>query len=161
MASENKIDSISADIVRALEENARITFSDLGKRVGLSSPAAAERVRRLELDGIIEGYSVELALEKLGLPLVAFIDLRASEGRLEEAVSAAREMPEVIEAYRVTGEERLLIKAAAADISHIESLADRLSRYGSTDISIALSARIPRRYPPIGLAVEEASDAAP
>src|SRR5260370_8990021 len=99
---ENKIDGVSWQILEALQEDAGISFSELGRQVGMSPPAVAERVRRMEDLGIITGYHATINLEKVGFPITAFIRINAGE-YCSRMGSAIQDIPEVIEYHRVTG----------------------------------------------------------
>jgi len=152
---ERLLDDIGWNILAALQENARISFSDLGRRVGLSAPAAAERVRRMEEAGIIIGYRVALAAEKLGYPITALLRISTAEENCVRLGAAARALPEVIESHRVTGNNRLVLKVAAASVSHLDEVISGLSRYGTVTAAIVLSSRsgaITRRVPPTAAA---------
>ncbi|MBZ0309389.1 MAG: Lrp/AsnC family transcriptional regulator, partial [Anaerolineae bacterium] len=100
------MDEINWRILEELQQDARISFSELGRRVGLSSPAAAERVRRLEEAGIIEGYQTKINLTRLGLPMLVII--RAStHGNFasEKLAECVQHLPEILECYKVTGDD--------------------------------------------------------
>lgn len=142
---KNLPDTISWRILQELQRDARLPFTELGRRVGLSSPAAAERVRRLEDDGVITGYHAGLDARNLGLALNAFIRLNVAGERCARAAKALQEMPEVLEAHRVTGEASYLIKVAVKDVAHLQALLDRLMPWGSPTTSIVLSSPVVRR----------------
>ena len=148
MALENErlLDETGWHILEALQENARLSFSELGQRVGLSSPAVAERVRRMEDAGIITGYRAEVNTAKIGYPIIAIIRLSNSPGeRCTRLTASAQEIPEVLECYRVTGSDSLVMKVMAASVEHLESLIDRLSEHGQLTTSIVLSTVMSRR----------------
>ena len=122
-----------------MQENARIPFKELGKQVGLSAPAVAERVRRLEDAGIITHYGAELNLEKLGLPIMAFITLKSFADKCDELKLLLHECPEVQSCYRVTGSDRYLAKVSVTSVSHLERLVDRFIPFATITTSIVLS----------------------
>jgi len=143
---ERLLDETGWHILEALQENARLSFSELGQRVGLSSPAVAERVRRLEDAGIISGYRAEVNTAKIGYPITAIIRISLSPGeRCTRLSASAQEIPEVLECYRVAGSDSLIMKIMASSIEHLESLIDRLSEYGLLTTSIVLSTLVSRR----------------
>jgi Lrp/AsnC family leucine-responsive transcriptional regulator len=111
--------------LRSLQENARESFAEIGKRVGLSATSAAERIRRLDQAGVIEGYAAQLSAQKLGHPVTAFI-LARPNGPDARFVKVARERPEILECYRVTGEFSFIARAAVKDVKHLEELLDHL-----------------------------------
>jgi Lrp/AsnC family leucine-responsive transcriptional regulator len=142
--SEPLLDSINWKLLRLLQENARRSFSELGREVGLSSPAVAERVRRLEEAGIITGYHAAVSYEKLGLPLLALMRLSEVGDRGERVAALVREMPEVIECHRVTGSDSYVLKIVATSIAHLEVLIDRFNPYGQITTSLVLSSAVVR-----------------
>ncbi|HEX4714523.1 MAG TPA: Lrp/AsnC family transcriptional regulator, partial [Ktedonobacteraceae bacterium] len=85
-------------------------MSELGRRVGMSSPAVTERVRRLEEAGVIRGYRLELNAAALGLPIAAYIRIRPNPGQLPRIAELAQQIPEVVECHRVTGEDCFILK---------------------------------------------------
>ena len=111
--------------MRSLQERARESFAEIGKRIGLSATSVAERIRRLEHAGVIEGFTVRLSAEKLGFPVTAFV-LARPNGPDARFVKIAREQPEILECYRVTGEFSFIARAAVRDVKHLEELLDHL-----------------------------------
>lgn len=142
---ENDIDATSWQLVQALQEDARLPFTELGRRVGMSSPAVAERVRRLEDDGTITGYHAHLDPGRVGLPLRAFVRLNVAGDKCARAARAIQDMSEVLEAHRITGEASYLLQVAVRDVPHLEMLLDRLMPWGSPTTSIVLSSPVVRR----------------
>ena len=140
--SDPAIDAISWKLLELLQENARRSFSELGRMVGLSSPAVAERVRRLEEAGIITGYHAAIDPAKIGVALQAFMRLSDVGDRGERVATLAREMPEVLECHRVTGEDSFILKVAAASIAHLEKIIDRLTPYGQVTTALVLSSAV-------------------
>ncbi|MGZ3624354.1 MAG: Lrp/AsnC family transcriptional regulator [Ktedonobacteraceae bacterium] len=148
MALENErlLDETGWHILEALQENARLSFSELGQRVGLSSPAVAERVRRMEDAGIITGYRAEVNIAKIGYPITAIIRVSNSPGeRCARLTASTQSIPEVLECYRVTGSDSLIMKVMAASIEHLELLIDRISEHGQLTTSIVLSTVLSRK----------------
>lgn len=147
MALETKkqLDNVSWQILAALQENARLSFAELGRRVGLSLPAVAERVRRMEEAGIITGYRAEVAVDKIGLTVMAFIRVSTSGQQYPAVISLARELPEVMECHHLTGTDSFIMKVAATSILHLEALITRLSTYGQTTTSIVLSSPVTKQ----------------
>lgn len=143
--NENSPDAISWCILRELQQDARLPFTELGRRVGLSSPAVAERVRRLEDDGTITGYHAGLDPRNLGFALSAFVRLNVAGDKCARAAKALQQIPEVLEAHRVTGEASYLLKVAVKDVAQLEALLDRLMPLGSPTTSIVLSSPVVRR----------------
>ncbi|WP_017325787.1 Lrp/AsnC family transcriptional regulator [Synechococcus sp. PCC 7336] len=135
----NLIDDIGWLLLSDLQENARLPFAELGRRVGLSLPAVAERVRRMEDSGIILGYRAELDFDKIGLPILVFIQLQTEAKhypRLERLVAS---MPEVLECHHVTGVHSFMIKAAVNSKGHLAAAIAKLSPFGPTTTSLILA----------------------
>jgi Lrp/AsnC family leucine-responsive transcriptional regulator len=132
-------------ILRELQLDARLSFSELGRRVGLSTPAVAERVRNLQSAGVITGYRADVDPKKLGLPILAIVRLNVVGDVLPRVTALVRGLPEVIECHRGTGGDSFTIKAAVATVAHLEALIDRLTPFGTTSTSIVLSSPVERR----------------
>jgi Lrp/AsnC family transcriptional regulator, leucine-responsive regulatory protein len=139
------LDPIGWRILQELQKNARISFSELGRRVGLSVPAVTERVRKMEEAGIITGYRAEVDLAKVGLTINAFIRMSVVGDVFTRITSAVKGMPEVLECHRGTGADSFIMKVAVSSVAHLESLIDRLTPYGTTSTSIVLSSPVPKR----------------
>src|SRR5579884_4210619 len=105
-----ELDPVNIRLLEELQCNPRLTMSELGRRIGMSSPAVTERVRRLEEMGVIRGYSLELNPTARGLPITAYVRVRPSPGQLSRVAELARQTPEVVECHRVTGEDCFIIK---------------------------------------------------
>jgi Lrp/AsnC family leucine-responsive transcriptional regulator len=142
---EKLLDETGWHILEALQDNARLSFSELGQRVGLSSPAVAERVRRMEDAGIISGYRAVVNTAKIGYPITAIMRMNSQGERCTRLNAQIREIPEVLECYRVTGEDCHVMKVMVSSVEHLESLIDRLSMYGQVTTSIVLSTPVTRR----------------
>jgi Lrp/AsnC family transcriptional regulator, leucine-responsive regulatory protein len=143
--SESPLDYINWKLVYLLQEDARRSFSELGRAVGLSSPAVAERVRRMEEAGIITGYHAAVNPEKVGVPLLTFMRLSEVGDQSDRLNSLLQEVPEVIECHRVTGSDSYILKVMATSIAHLEALIDRLVPYGQVTTSLVLSSPVVRR----------------
>jgi Lrp/AsnC family transcriptional regulator, leucine-responsive regulatory protein len=142
---ERLLDETGWHILEALQENARLSYSELGQRVGLSSPAVAERVRRMEDAGIITGYRAVVNTAKIGYPITAIMRMHSQGERCTRLNVQVREIPEVLECYRVTGEDCHFMRVMVSSVEHLESLIDRLSAYGQVTTSIVLSTPVTRR----------------
>ncbi len=143
---EKLLDDTGWQLLRALQQNARLSYSELGQRVGLSSPAVAERIRRMEDAGIISGYHAEINRSKLGYPITAIIRMSTSPGdQCTRFATFVQDIPEVLDCYRVTGSDSLIMKVMASSVEHLESLIDRLSAHGQLTTSMVLSAPVTKR----------------
>lgn len=119
------LDRIDCSILRVLQKNGRESFAEIGKGVGLSPTSVSERIRRLEQDGVIEGYAVRLSAPKLGLPVMAFI-LARPNGPDARFVKIAGERPEILACHRVTGEFSFIAQAVVQDVANLEALLNHL-----------------------------------
>jgi Lrp/AsnC family leucine-responsive transcriptional regulator len=140
--TDKLLDRIGWRVVAALQQNARITFNALGRLVGLSAPAVAERVKRLEEAGIITGYRAELGMDKLGRPVIALIRISAPEQNCVPLSKLVQDLPFVLESYRVTGADRLIVKVAVPSIAELDGILRELSIYGTATASVVLSSRV-------------------
>lgn len=146
LESERLLDDVSWRLLCELQQNARLGFTELGRRVGLTAPAVAERVRRMEDAGVITGYRVQLNLEKLGYPLLVVIRLVTSDGAIcVRFASCAADFPEILECHRVTGSDSYVMKAAVTSVLHLETFLTRLAAFGSTTTSVVLSSPVTHR----------------
>ncbi len=142
---ERALDAIGWKMLTALQEDSRLSWSELGRRVGLTGPAAAERVRRLEDAGVIRGYGVELGLESLGLAVAALIRVSAPEEKCPGLKACAAALPEVLECHHVTGTDSFVLKVVATSVRHLEAVIETLGRWGTPATSIILSSPVDRR----------------
>ena len=143
---EKHLDETGWLLLQELQQNARLSYSELGQRVGLSSPAVADRMRKMEEAGIITGYRAEVNMARLGLPVTAIIRLSSIAGQsCQRVASQVSEIPEVLESYRVTGSDGVVIRVAASSVDHLEHIIDQLTLYGQPTTSIVLSKPIRRR----------------
>lgn len=143
--SERLLDDVGWRILDALQANARVSYSDLGRRVGLSAPAVAERVRRLEEAGVITGYRADVDPARLGLPITALVRVSASGELCARLASLAREMPEVRWCHRVTGDDSCVMEVVVSSVGHLEAVITRAARYGKVTTSVVLSSLVTPR----------------
>ena len=146
----NLLDEINLRLLKELEADGRLGMAELGRRIGMSAPAVAERVQRLERAGVITGYRAEIDPVRLGFPVAAVVRIRPSPGQLQRIPEIARETPEVGECSRITGEDCYLLRLQLRSIDDLEDVLDRFTPYGLTTTSIVHSAPVPRRGPPLG-----------
>ena len=147
------LDPIDWQLLRELQDNARLPFTELGRRVGLSSPAVAERVRGLEDAGVITGYHAAVDPAKVGWPLAAYIRVVSTGAACRQVESLARELPEVMECHHVTGEDAFVLRVAAASLPHLEHVIYRLAELAQPTTAIVLSSPVSRRT--IGIPIGE------
>ncbi|UOE44760.1 Lrp/AsnC family transcriptional regulator [Agromyces larvae] len=126
-------------ILRELQADARISFNELGRRIHLSPPSVAERVRRLEGLGVIAGYSARVDPAEVGQPLTAFIQLKCDPGRCLLRTADPDDLPEVVEIHKLAGRHCTLLRVRAASMSHFEGLAERIGSHGAIETTMVLS----------------------
>ena len=134
-----QIDELNWAILTRLQQNARYSFAEIGRDIGLSSPAVAERVKKMEDAGIIKGYKTQISYHQTGHQLKAIITLRAFMGRLKPFLEKVKEFKEVSNCYRITGNENIIMEVVLRDQAHLEEFIDRLITYGETKTHIVLS----------------------
>lgn len=139
------LDETGWKIIIALQEDGRLSFAELGRRVGLSLPAVAERVRRLEETGIITGYRAEVNMTKIGLAIMAFIRMNTSQEQYPALMALLNRLPQVLECHHLTGSESFIIKIVVISIADLETLIGHLGRFGQTTTSIVLSSPVLKR----------------
>ncbi|MBT7240260.1 MAG: Lrp/AsnC family transcriptional regulator [Flavobacteriaceae bacterium] len=134
-----KVDLLNNKIVAALQKNARVSFAEIGRIVGLTPPAVAERVKKLEDTSVILKYHTEVSYTKMGYQLKAMITLRAFVGKLKPFLEVVKSYPEVVNCYRITGNENIMMEVVLKDQQHLETFIDTLIQYGETRTHIILS----------------------
>ena len=145
----NGLDAANLRLIEELQSDARLTFAELGRRVGLSSPAVAERVARLEETGVITGYHAKIDPRALGFTLGVIIRIRPAPRELPKVAELARVTPEVVECHRITGEDCFFMKAYVRDVEHLEEVIDQFVLYGQTTSSIMQTSPVPARGVPV------------
>lgn len=142
---EDRLDDLGFRLLHEVQENARISLAELGRRVGLSSPAVAERLRRLEEDGVIQAYRAQIDPRKLGFSLTAVIRIRPSPGQLRAVAELAQQTPEIAECHRITGDDCYIAAAHLRDVGHLEEVIDRFALLGQTTTAIVQSSPVSSR----------------
>ena len=144
------LDATNLRILEELQADARLTMAELGRRVSLSPPAVAERVQRLERAGVITGYHAALDPKAVGYPIAAVVRVRPASRQLHKIPEVARELPEVVECYRITGEDCFFVKLHLRSMEDLEGILDRFVLFGQTTTSIIHSAPVAPRALPLG-----------
>ena len=143
------LDPTNRRLVAELREEGRLSLAELGRRVGLSAPAVAERLQRLERDGVIAGYRAVVDPRALGYALTAVLRIRPAPREIARVADAARGTAEVVECHRVTGEDCFYMKLHVRDVEHLEEVIDRFTPFGQTTTSIVQSSPVPGRGLPL------------
>lgn len=134
-----KIDSLNWKILKCLQQNARLSNAEIGRTVGISSPAVSERIKKMEDSGIIEGFNTSVSPFETGYQLKAIITLRAFMGMLKPFMEKVKMYPEVLNCYRITGNENFVMEVVLRNQKHLEQFIDQLIVYGETKTQIVLS----------------------
>jgi Lrp/AsnC family leucine-responsive transcriptional regulator len=145
----SELDEVNRRLLAALQAEPRASMAALGRQVGMSAPAVAERIQRMEVSGVIAGYAVRLDPAAIGLPVSAFVRIRPTAGRLPEIAALAESMPEISECHRITGEDCFLVRVHVATVEDLEAVLDRFLVYGQTVTSIVVSSPVPPRPLPV------------
>jgi len=136
---ESLLDNIGEQILRELAENGRISFSELGRKVGLSSPAVTERVKKMEDAGIIKGYKAIIDTPEDTGKITALIAMTTLSQHYKKIKQILGAYPGTVECHHLSGEESLMIKVVMERVEEIEALVEILGAYGTTRTSIVLS----------------------
>jgi Lrp/AsnC family transcriptional regulator, leucine-responsive regulatory protein len=158
MASETEklLDEVGWELLRLLQEDARLTYAELGKRVWLSARGVADRIRRMEEAGIIRGYRAEVSPEAVGAQMTVIMSVSAPWEKAARFAELARRTPEVLECHYVTGDDTYFAKVVIASVSHLAALIERLEAHSEVTTSIVLSSPVSHR--PIGRELLEATE---
>ena len=143
------IDEINRRLLEELQANARLPIAELGRRINLSAPAVAERIQRLERAGIITGYRAEVDPKAIGFPIRVIVRVRPTTRQLHRIPELAREIPEVVECHRITGEDCYFVDLHLRAMDDLEAILDRFIVFGQTTTSIVHSSPISRRPLPL------------
>ncbi|WP_033956202.1 Lrp/AsnC family transcriptional regulator [Psychroserpens jangbogonensis] len=133
------IDSLNWKILKFLQTNARLSNAEIGRQVGISSPAVSERIKKMEDAGVIQNYNTLVSPFEVGYQLKALITLRAFMGMLKPFLAKVKTYNEVINCYRITGNENIVMEVVLKDQKHLEAFIDQLIVYGETKTQIVLS----------------------
>ncbi|MCP1538043.1 MULTISPECIES: Lrp/AsnC family transcriptional regulator [Methylorubrum] len=147
--SELEFDATDRAILAALQHEGRIALSELGRRIGLSQPAMSERVRRLEERGVITGYGAKIDPKALGIATSAIMRLRTTHEHIKPCLDLFRTLPEVIEVYRVTGEDCFILRVMVPAPEDLERIVDAVAKYGAVATNVVLRSEPPKPIEPL------------
>ncbi|RCW92073.1 Lrp/AsnC family transcriptional regulator [Winogradskyella arenosi] len=133
------IDTLNWKILKCLQQNARMSNAEIGRRVGITSPAVSERIKKMEDSGVIQGYTTFVSPFEVGYQLKALITLRAFMGMLKPFLEKVKTYDEVVNCYRITGNENIVMEVVLKNQKHLETFIDQLITYGETKTQIVLS----------------------
>lgn len=140
-----KVDKLNWVILETLQEHARISLTEISKKISLSPPSVAERIQKMEDAGIISGYTAQLNMENIGYALGVFISIKIRFGQVEKFQEFILTVPEICECHKLTGHDCMLMKAYVKDPKHLEQLNDSLSQYGELTTSLILKTILEKR----------------
>ncbi|ENN89453.1 putative transcriptional regulator protein, AsnC family leucine-responsive regulatory protein [Rhizobium freirei PRF 81] len=143
------LDEIDQRMLEALARNARISLKELAEVAGLSSPSAAERLRRLEERGVISGFTVDIAPEAIGYPLQAIVRIRPLPGQLHVVERIIQETPEFIECDKVTGDDCFIGRLVVRSMGELDGILDKITERAETNTSMIKATPVKRRLPPL------------
>jgi len=144
-----ELDQIDKKLLTHLQADARLSYNALAKLVKLSAPSVAERVRRMEDVGLIEGYHVAINRQLLGWDITAFIRLSCPGDRYQTVHRLALEVPEILECHHITGEDSFILKITASDMGHLEQVITRFRGFGQSISSVVMSTDVEAKPTPL------------
>lgn len=153
MSALQSLDDLDWRLLAELQRDGRLSFNELARRVHLSPPAVAERVRRLEQRGVITGYTATVDRAQVGQPIVCFIELRCDHGRCLLRTTTAEDYPEISEIHKLSGERCSMLKVHATSLQHLEGVIERIGEHGEMRSHIVLSTQYEGR--PVGPTPED------
>jgi Lrp/AsnC family leucine-responsive transcriptional regulator len=148
-SNNEPLDAKNVELLRLLQADPRQAVSELARQIGMSGPAVRERLSRLEETGVIRGYRVDIDPKALGLPVTAIVRIRPAPGQLQRVAELARDIPNVTECHRITGEDCFILRVHLDAIDSLDSVLDRFLAYGSTTTSLVQSSPVPLRPLPL------------
>jgi Lrp/AsnC family leucine-responsive transcriptional regulator len=143
------IDDVDQKILEALAENARISLKELAQAAGLSSPSAAERLRRLEERGIIAAFTIDIDPAALGYPLQAIVRVRPLPGQLHVVQRIIQETPQFVECDKVTGDDCFIARLVVRSMPELDTILDKVAEKAETSTSMVKASPVKRRLPPL------------
>ncbi|WP_214413293.1 Lrp/AsnC family transcriptional regulator [Sphaerisporangium fuscum] len=141
------LDATDWAILAELQQDGRMSLTELGRRVNLSASATTERVKRLETTGVITGYHAHVDLVKVGFAVLAVVRLKYPGSRHQPLHQLLKERLEILECLRTTGDDCYTLKVTATSMAHLEELINELAQFGSTTTNIVYSQTLPYRGP--------------
>ncbi|NRP84240.1 HTH-type transcriptional regulator LrpC [Ensifer adhaerens] len=143
------LDETDQRMLEALARNARISLKELAEAAGLSSPSAAERLRRLEERGVISAFTVDIAPEAIGYPMQAIVRIRPLPGQLHVVERIIQETPEFIECDKVTGDDCFIGRLVVRSMGELDGILDKITERAETNTSMIKATPVKRRLPPL------------
>jgi Lrp/AsnC family leucine-responsive transcriptional regulator len=145
------LDAVDLRILRLLAQDARTSVAEIARAVRMSAPSVSERIRRLQENGTIEGYTIRINPGALGLPLSAWLRIRPVPGELARVTEIVKTIPEIVSCDRVTGEDCFIAKVNVRSVADLETVIDRIIPFAMTNTAIVQSSPVAPRLPDIEL----------
>lgn len=133
------VDATDLKLLDILKENSRLSFADLGRKINLSPSSVRERIQKMEDEGVIKQYGIEIDHKKIGYDLEAFILVKVFPGKLTYVIDKVKEFPEIKSAYRITGNQNIHLKVVVENQIGLQKLLDKLMQFGDTNTFLILS----------------------
>jgi Lrp/AsnC family leucine-responsive transcriptional regulator len=141
------MDMLDHKILEILDADARRSYAEMARELGISQPTVADRIRRLEEKGIVRGAMLRIDHARLGFTVSAFVRLRSKSAHKLRLIEIARAMPQVIEMHSVTGEDCLIARVCARSVEELAEILQRLTSMAESSTSVVLETHIPLRNP--------------
>ena len=138
-------DAVDRALLAELQRDGRQSIAELARTVHMSNSAVAERIRRLEQAGVVSGYRAVVDPERLGYGILAFLRLRYPSSQYKPLHDLLADIPEVVEAHHVTGDDCFILKVVATSMRHLEQVSGRVGTLGSVTTSVSYSSPVPAR----------------
>ena len=139
MTKSKTLDDLDWGILTELQKNARVSASEIGRQVGLTTPAVTARISKMEESGLIQGYRTIIDYDKINLSVQVFVQFRSIALHHDDMVKMVNKMPQIQEWHTVTGDNCMLLKVAVPTTKDLEMILAQLGKYGETNTSIILS----------------------
>lgn len=139
------LDDLNWHILEELQRDGRLATAEIGRRVGLSAPAVADRIQKLEEQGYIKGYRTVLDLDKLGFSIRAFIFFKAIGIKHAELMKLVESIPEIVDWHTVTGNYSVLLKVVTGSSTRLAEVIEELEENGETNTSLILGDKAEER----------------
>ena len=143
------LDDVDVQLLHLLYKDARTSIADLARAANMSAPSVSERLRRLKESGIIKSFTVDVDYEQLGYRLAFYIRISPLPGQLSKVVSVIKEIEEIVECDRITGDDCFIARAYVRSTDELEKVINRLIPYATTNTSLIQSSPVKRRLPPL------------
>lgn len=133
------VDQVDLKLLNILKDNSRLSFADLGRKINLSPSSVRERVQKMEEEGVIRKYDIQIDNKKIGYDLEAFILIKVFPGKLKYVIDKVKEFPEITSSHRITGNQNIHLRVVVENQASLQKLLDKLMDFGDTNTFLILS----------------------